>query len=478
VGVRSRSPVDPIDDAAIEGEETIEVTVGDSPIYNVGNPGRVTLRLRDDEFPVVTVTATDPDAAEGDDPGMFTIRRTGALGSSLRVRYWFGGSALHQADYVASGDQILIPAGQSQVSITVTPIDDNRREDDETIDLELLPDPSYTLGQASGAEVTLADNGDALPAVGFVLLNSRGLESQEEANLAVRISGNPDDGDDKAVTVAWEVLGGTASQGVDYVLTNGTLAFAYVDPEGDEPLSNRIQIIPLKVINDLLPETDENLLVRLRIAATELPSEDTNNPPTLVTNGVLDVFAVHTYTILDDDQSQIEVSVSKARTSETPGDPVWFSVRRTGRTNLAQVVTFQLSGSAVPASDYLDFDRVITFGPGQSEVRLPLVPIDDPVGEYREEVVLTLLTAPGARFVEDRDRATPFDRRQRRHHRVCDGPLRSRRGRRGRASCGPAHGRHQRRSHRSLSGDGRDGVGFGIGARRVWLGILFPPMAC
>ncbi|MBL9135323.1 MAG: PKD domain-containing protein, partial [Verrucomicrobiales bacterium] len=396
----------PIDDASIEGEETLEVTVGDSPIYNVGNPGRAILRLRDDEFPVVTVSATDADAAEGDDPGVFTIRRTGALGSSLRVYYRFGGSAVHQSDYVASGDQILIPAGQSQVSITVTPIDDNRREDDETIDLELLPDPSYTLGQPSGAEVKLLDNGDAQPAVGFMLLNSRGPESQEQANLVVRISGNPDEGDDKAVAVAWEVLGGTATQGSDYVLTNGTLQFAYLDPEADEPLSNRIQIIPLEVINDLLPETDENLLVRLRIAAVELPSEDTNNPPTLVTNGVLDVFAVHTYIIQDDDQSQIDVSVSDPQTGETPGDPVWFAIRRTGRTNLSQVVTFQLSGSAVPASDYLDFDHVITFAPGQDEVRLPLVPIDDPVGEYREDVVLTLLTAPGASFVEDHDQAT------------------------------------------------------------------------
>ncbi|MCC7376001.1 MAG: PKD domain-containing protein [Verrucomicrobiales bacterium] len=396
----------PIDDTAIEGDETIEVTVGDSPIYNIGNPGRAILRLRDDEFPVVTVSATDAEAAEGDDPGVFTIRRTGALGEALRVYYRFGGSAVHQADYVASGDQILIPAGQSQVSITVTPIDDNRREDDETIDLELIPDPTYTLGQPSGAEVTLVDNGDAQPAVGFVLLSSRGLESQENANLAVRISGNPDEGDDKAVTVAWEVLGGSASNGSDYVLTNGTLVFSYTDPEGDEPLGNRIGIIPLKVINDLLPEPDENLLVRLRITGTELPSEDTNNPPTFVTNGVSDVYAVHTYTILDDDQSRIEVSASSPQTSETPGDPVWFSIRRTGRTNLAQVVTFQLSGSAVPASDYLDFDRVITFAPGQNEVRLTLVPVDDPVGEYREDVVLTLLTAPGAGFVKDHDRAT------------------------------------------------------------------------
>lgn len=396
----------PIDDTAFEGEETIEVTVGDSPIYNVGNPGRATVRVRDDEFPAVTVGVTDAEAAEGDDPGVFVIRRTGATTQALRVFYRFGGSAVHQADYVASGDQILIPAGQQQVTITVTPIDDGFREDDEAIALELLPDPSYTLGQPSGAEVTLVDNGDALPAAGFALLQSRGPESREEANLAVRISGNPDEGDDRAVTVAWEVLGGTASNGADYVLTNGTLVFAYVDPEGDEPLANRIQLIPLKVINDLLPEADESVLVRLRIAATELPSEDTNNPPTFVTNGVTDVYAVHSYTILDDDQSQIEVAVSNPRTSETPGDPVWFSIRRTGRTNLAQVVTFQLSGSAAPASDFLDLDRVVTLAPGQAEVRLPLVPIDDPVSEFREEVTLTLLTAPGAHFVEDRDQAS------------------------------------------------------------------------
>ncbi|MGE3310991.1 MAG: Calx-beta domain-containing protein [Limisphaerales bacterium] len=396
--------VAPINDSELEGDETVEIRVGDSPVYNVVRPGWAVVTVRDDEFPTVTVEAVDAEAVEGnDDVGTWVLRRTGSTAQPLEVRYRFGGSAQHQVDFIAIGDRIVIPAGQSQVTLTATPIDDPFREDPETIAIELLEAPEYSLGVPVRAGVNLLDNDDSELAAGFALLATRGLESKTDPELVVRISGNPDEGPENAVTVAWEVLGGTATLDADYVLTNGTLTFEYADPEGDEPWGNRVATIPLQIVDDSLVERDETFLIRLRIAPTEIASEDPETPPTLVTNGVLDVYTVHTYTIIDDDASVVSVGAEVPGTIEGGVSPAVFAIRRTGRTNAAQTVTLDLSGLATPGNDYLDVPRSVTLVPGQDRVDVVITPVDDPLEEYRENVRLTLVSAPGSRLA-----STPF----------------------------------------------------------------------
>jgi hypothetical protein len=391
--------VEALDDRLLEGDETVEIRIGDSPVYNVVGPGSGVVTIRDDEYPTVTVEALDDEATEGaDDPGSWVIRRSGSLAAPLEVHYRFGGSAQHQADFIAIGDRITIPAGQSQVVLVVTPIDDGFREDTETIAIELLEAPGYALGVPARAGITLLDNDDPEVAVGFALLTSRGPESMTAPELVVRISGNPDEGPENAITVAWEVLGGTATRGVDYVLEAGTVVFEYADPDGDEPLGNRVATIPLQVLDDSLVEPDESLVIRLRIAPTEMASEDPEAPPTLVTNGLLDVLSGHTYTIVDDDAAEVTVVATTPVIREGGVEPGVFSIRRTGATNTAQTVVFDLSGLAAAGSDYVDVPRVVTLAPGRDRFDVVIVPVDDPVAEFRENVRLTLVSAPGARI--------------------------------------------------------------------------------
>jgi ribosomal 50S subunit-recycling heat shock protein len=453
----------PLDDAELEGDETVEVRLGDSPVYNPVTASRAVVVLRDDEQPTVTVEALDDRAIEGDDPGTFLFRRAGLAAEAVVVRYRFAGSAVHQADFVASGDRIVIPAGQRQAVLTVTPIDDALREDAETIALELVADPAYAIGTPSRAAVTLEDNGDTTPAAGFALLASQAPESRTNPELAVRISGNPEEGELNAVTVFYELLGGSATLDQDYVLTNGTLVFPYGDPAADTPLTNRIAFVPLQVIDDLRLEPDETILVRLRIGPTIIPSEDTNQPPQVQTNGVTDVYAVHTFTILDDDRSVVTVAPAPgaAGTVEGSVDPARFVITRSGATNRAQTVEFHLSGLAAAGSDFVTVATRIDLAPGQTAAEVAVVPVDDPIMEYREDVVLTLMNAPGARIGAERQ-AAGDDRRQRRDHRVHGGALGSPRG--GARSFHPRAppGRHQpdreRRLHR-VAGIGRTGFG-------------------
>src|SRR4029450_11494597 len=70
--------VTPIDDSAIEGDETVSVTLGANAAYTIGAPASATVTIADDDAPIVTLVATDAAAAEaGLDPGIFTVSRTG-----------------------------------------------------------------------------------------------------------------------------------------------------------------------------------------------------------------------------------------------------------------------------------------------------------------------------------------------------------------------------------------------------------------
>jgi uncharacterized protein len=109
--------------------------------------------------PVVTITAPDASAFEtGPDPGTFRIVRTGSTANALNVTYTVGGSA-SSSDYtpVLTGTA-TIPAGQSFVELTITPVDDGVVEASETVILTLVDAGDYDLGASTTATVTIGDD--------------------------------------------------------------------------------------------------------------------------------------------------------------------------------------------------------------------------------------------------------------------------------------------------------------------------------
>jgi hypothetical protein len=123
--------------------------------------------------PSVTVTATDSDAAEPNNPGVFTITRTGATTSALAVSYGVSGTASSGSDYTALGASVTIPAGAASATVTVSPVDDTASESTETVILTLSAGSGYVVGSPSSATVNLTDNdGAALPQVLFVVGNA------------------------------------------------------------------------------------------------------------------------------------------------------------------------------------------------------------------------------------------------------------------------------------------------------------------
>lgn len=115
-------------------------------------------------LPTVTITASDPNAAEpGADTGQFTITRTGDTTSPLTVNYTIGGTATNGTDYTMIGTSAVIAASSATTTVTITPINDPTVEGPETVILTLAADPAYTVGVPNSATVTIADD-DSGPA--------------------------------------------------------------------------------------------------------------------------------------------------------------------------------------------------------------------------------------------------------------------------------------------------------------------------
>ncbi|MEY2880088.1 MAG: hypothetical protein RLZZ15_2468, partial [Verrucomicrobiota bacterium] len=75
-----------------------------------------------EEFSTVTVTATNSATdTKGAAPGVYTFSRTGPTTAPLTVYYNLDGTATSGADYTALPGSVVIPAGQSSVSINLTP---------------------------------------------------------------------------------------------------------------------------------------------------------------------------------------------------------------------------------------------------------------------------------------------------------------------------------------------------------------------
>ena len=113
--------------------------------------------------PVITVSATDANAAETvsgnlPNPGVFTFTRTGSTVASLTVNFGVGGTAISGTDYTALPTSVTFAPDSSTATVTISPIDDQIYEGDETVFFVLLDNAAYAVGPADSATVTITDN--------------------------------------------------------------------------------------------------------------------------------------------------------------------------------------------------------------------------------------------------------------------------------------------------------------------------------
>ena len=203
--------VTPVDDSTIESSETVVVTLAANPAYIVGASSTATVEITSDDVPTtVTVTASDPAAAEPSATGSFRVARTGSTTTSLAVTYSVTGTATGGTDFTTLTGTVTIPVGTTSATILVTPIDDTTVESPETVTVTLRESSRYTIGTPSTATVTITDN-DAVSTVTITATDASAAEPSDTGTFTVTRTGSTT----TALTVTFG-LGGTATTGSDY----------------------------------------------------------------------------------------------------------------------------------------------------------------------------------------------------------------------------------------------------------------------
>ena len=147
----------PVNDTAVEGNETLVLTVVDGVNYDVGSPSSATVTILDQPTPIITVTAIDPNASEtGPESGVFRFTRVGDTSLSLTVSFQRSGTAA-SGDFVSIGTAVTFLPNVSTIDRSVTPNVDAAAEDPETVIVTLTDGALYNLGTPSVATITITD---------------------------------------------------------------------------------------------------------------------------------------------------------------------------------------------------------------------------------------------------------------------------------------------------------------------------------
>jgi uncharacterized protein (DUF1800 family) len=106
----------------------------------------------------VTIAATDPSAdTSGNNPGAFTVTRTGDTSGPLTVAYSVGGTAVNGIDYQGLSGSVTMPAYVASVPIAVTPNPTLSTSSSSTVVLALASASTYTVGSPNTATVTITN---------------------------------------------------------------------------------------------------------------------------------------------------------------------------------------------------------------------------------------------------------------------------------------------------------------------------------
>lgn len=244
-------------DSLHEADETIVVTVIAGTGYAVGTPSVATLTIHDDD--VVTIAATTPRAAEAATPtnGVFTISRVGTTGN-LTVAVAISGTAA-TADYTRTptGTTVVIPAGQTSVTMTITPVQDSAIEGPETVIAEIIPTTptaTYTIGAAASATVTITD--DDVPTL--TISSATDATAVEPGGDNATFTITRPAATTAALTVTYQISG-TATPGLDYTALSGTATIA---------ANAASTTVTLTALGDQSTEADETVILTLIGRAT------------------------------------------------------------------------------------------------------------------------------------------------------------------------------------------------------------------
>jgi alpha-tubulin suppressor-like RCC1 family protein len=285
-------------DALDEDDETVILTIGSPTNATVGGIGALTLTIGDDDAtPTVTFTSASQSKDEDDGTATITAQLSAISGRSVSIPFTTGGLAVIGTDVgYAPASPLIIPAGSTTGTITVSILEDDLYEGDETATVSMTTG-SIVNATGSGTTVhtlTITDN-DAKPIVAISDVNVTETDAGTvTATVTVTMTGKAG----VTLTFNYATSDGSATiGGGDYSTASGLLAWT--------PGTTGAKTFAVTVNSDNISEGDETIATALTITAPSVP---------FVNAGLSDLSGV--VTINDDDVPGLSVAPTTLAVTE------------------------------------------------------------------------------------------------------------------------------------------------------------------
>ncbi|WP_245626443.1 putative Ig domain-containing protein [Stenotrophomonas ginsengisoli] len=151
--------IDPVADIDVEPNETVIITVAAGSGYTVGTPASAIGTILNDDVPRASISVSPGSVLEDSGtPLVYTVTLDQPSLSPLSINFTVGGSASSGSDFAAVTSPLVIPAGATTGTVSITPIDDNNHEGSETVVLTLSAGAGYLVGTPSSVTGTIVDD--------------------------------------------------------------------------------------------------------------------------------------------------------------------------------------------------------------------------------------------------------------------------------------------------------------------------------
>ncbi len=328
---------------------------------------------RETKFPLVTLP--DPGAAsrvqlsslnysvgENDGSAVVTVTRVGDESNPVSVNLVTSdGTAVDGTNYLGVNTTLTFDPEVTSTNVIVPILNDFKATGNKSLNLWLLNlTGNAYLGNRSNALLTIVD---AQKTAAGKLQFAKASNGVSEASAVINLTISRVAGTTGSVGVHFHTVDGSAQAGLDYIGTNGTIII---------PAAKASAILPIRIINDSLNESNETFYVIL---------DSTTGGASLGTNSVAKV------NILDNDPGGVVSLGSASYTTNENSGFFLLTVKRTGTGTLASGASVDfttLDGSAIGGQDYFATNGTLTFGSNELTKTISIAVTNDILAEGDE----------------------------------------------------------------------------------------------
>lgn len=352
-----------LDDALIESNETITLTLGNLVSALPGAPNPATLIIVDDD-PKVRFSNSTYSVSENAGTAPITVTLSTASPLTITVDYaTSNNTALAGSDYLTATGTLTFAPGVTAQSFSVPILDDGLTESHEVVVLTLNNPVNATLGFPNPVGLIILDND---PLVRFS--SSVYTTTENVGAMPITVVLNPASA--LTVTVDYATNNSTAIAGSDYLPTGGTLTFAP---------GVTVRTFNVPILDDALVEPNETLTLAL------------SNP----INALLTTPSLATLTLVDNDPT-VQLSGNSYMVNEEIGTAT-LTATLSAALGVTVTVNYATSNETAQAgSDYISTTGPLTFTPGVIVQNFSVPILDDTLDEVNETLRLTLFNAANA----------------------------------------------------------------------------------